>query len=96
MILSGTGIKTREQVIPMGNTNIQYTGLTLKDFKELDQESVTIEHAREALAILSAQCGIPRIREPYRHALACFIDKMDNKGFSTIEGVIRQNMENPL
>ena len=42
---------------------------TVKKGKDL-----TIEEVREALNILSAQCGIPRIRNPNKKTILAFLD----------------------
>jgi len=73
----GTGTNMPGQPTTMEDTSFPSTGLTLKDLKEVNQDTVTIEQAREAIEVLSAQCGIPRIREPYRHVLRAFMDKVE-------------------
>ena len=35
---------------------------------------LTIEEVREAVQILSAQCGIPRIRDPNKKTILAFLD----------------------
>lgn len=75
--LCGTGTNMPGQPTTMEDTSFPSTGLTLKDLKEVNQDTVTLEQAREAIEVLSAQCGTPRIREPYRHVLRVFMDKVD-------------------
>lgn len=78
MIQSGTGMNTQGQHTDTQDISSRYTGLSLKDLKGLDVHTVTTRHAREAIEVLSAQCGIPRIREPYRHVLRVFMDKVED------------------
>ena len=73
----GTGTNTQGQPTNTEDTSFPSTGLSLKDLKEVNQDTVTLEQAREAIEVLSAQCGIPRIREPYRHVLRVFMDKVE-------------------
>ena len=77
LIHCGTGTNLQGQPINTEDTSFPSTGLTLKDLKEVNQDTVTMEQAREAIEVLSAQCGIPRIREPYRHVLRVFMDKVE-------------------
>tara|TARA_B100000963_G_C22600053_1_gene659785 strand:- start:194 stop:637 length:444 start_codon:yes stop_codon:yes gene_type:complete len=73
----GTGMNTQGQPTTTQDISFQFTESTLKDLKEVNQDTVTIEQAKEAIEVLSAQCGSDRIRTPYRHVLRSFMDKVE-------------------